>query len=80
MGALDEEHAQIMILRAWVEDGGQHRLRVRVIRVSRDHAGQPAISAAATIEGACALVRTWLEVLLNDANDCHVESGPDGLE
>jgi hypothetical protein len=81
MGGPDEEHAQIMILRAWVEDGGQHRLRVRVIRVRPDRPSEPAISAAATIDGVCALVRAWLEALLNGANGCrHAESGPGGAE
>jgi hypothetical protein len=80
MGARDEERAQIMILRAWVEDGGRQRLRVRVIRVGQDHTGEPVMSAAATIDGVCALVRAWLEVLLDDANGCHVESGPGGSE
>ena len=38
------------------------------------------MSAAATIDGVCALVRAWLEVLVDDANGCHVESGPGGSE
>jgi hypothetical protein len=78
MGALDEERGETMILRAWVEDGRQPRLRVRVIRVSPGQADEPAISAAATIDGVCALVRIWLEVLLNDADRCSVEPRPDG--
>jgi len=78
MGALDEQREQTMILRAWVEDGGQHRLRVRVIRLSQDRAGEPAVSAAATVDGVCALVRTWLEVLLNEANARTIEPGSGG--
>jgi hypothetical protein len=69
MGSVDEERAQVMILRAWVEAG--HRLRVRVTHVTQDQAREPAQGAASTIDGVCALVRTWLGGLLNDA-DCHV--------
>jgi hypothetical protein len=70
MGSLTEERAQTMILRAWVETDGPQRLRVRVIRLRHDRAGEPAIGVAATIDGVCALVRTWLEQLISDT-DCH---------
>lgn len=75
MGSLDEERAQIMILRAWTEAEG-HNLRVRVTRVNQDGAGEPAISAAATIDGVCAIVRTWLEGFLGETDWCYVEPGP----
>jgi len=68
MGSVDEERAQVMILRAWVEVG--HRLRVRVTHVTHEQVREPVQCATSTIDGACALVRTWLEGLLNDA-DCH---------
>jgi hypothetical protein len=71
MGSVDEERAQVMILRAWVEDG--HRLRVRVTQVTQDQAREPVQGAASTIDGVCALVRTWLGGLLDDA-DCHARS------
>jgi hypothetical protein len=69
VGTLDEERARIMILRAWIEPDGHQRLRVRVTRVTDEHSGEPMISAAATIDGVCALVRAWLEELLYD-RDC----------
>lgn len=78
MGFPDEERTQVMILRAWAEAGSHPRLRVRVTRVSQDRASQPAISAAATIDGVCGLVRAWLEGLLGDTDCCHVDPGPDG--
>ncbi len=80
MGSLTEEHAQTMILRAWIETDGPQRLRVRVIRLRHDRAGEPTIGVAATIDGVCALVRTWLEQLTGDT-DCHyTEPGPSGPE
>jgi len=64
-----------MILRAWVEAGG--RLRVRVKRVTHDQAWEPLQGAVSTIDGACALVRTWLEGLLNyeDCSDAQPTPG-----
>jgi hypothetical protein len=76
MGSITEERAQTMILRAWVEADGPQRLRVRVIRLRHDRAGEPTIGAAATIDGVCTLVRTWLEELMSDGNCCYVETGP----
>jgi hypothetical protein len=69
VGTLDEERARIMILRAWVEAGAHQRLRVRVTQVTHEHSGEPMFSAAATIDDVCALVRAWLEELLDD-RDC----------
>jgi hypothetical protein len=66
MGSLDDERAQIMILRAWVEAGSQHRLRIRMTRVTQDCRSEPATSTAATIDHVCAVVRSWLEDLLDD--------------
>ena len=48
------------------EAGSQHRLRVRMTRVTQDRRSEPAISAAVTIDYVCALVRAWLEGLLDD--------------
>jgi hypothetical protein len=66
MGFLDEQRGQVLILRAWVEASGNPRLRVRVTCVTQDRAGEPATSAVATVDDACALVRTWLEGLLDE--------------
>jgi hypothetical protein len=66
MGFFEEQRGQVLILRAWAETSGNPRLRVRVTRVTQDRAGEPATSAVATIDGACALVRTWLEGLLQE--------------
>jgi hypothetical protein len=67
MGSLDdEERSQVMILRAWVEEGSQQRLRVRMTRVTHDCGSEPATTVAATIDYVCALVRAWLEGLLDD--------------
>lgn len=71
MGSVDEQRAQVMILRAWVEIG--HRLRVRVMDVTQDHAREPVQSAASTVDGVCALVRAWLERLLDDSGCCHTQ-------
>lgn len=57
-----------MILRAWVEAGP--RLRVRVTQVTQDQAREAVRGAASTVDGVCALVRTWLEGLLNEAGGC----------
>jgi hypothetical protein len=80
MGSLSEERAQTMILRAWVEADGPQRLRVRVIRLRHDRAGEPAVGVAATIDGVCALVRAWLEQLVGDTNRSCAEPGPGSPE
>jgi hypothetical protein len=66
MGSLDSERAQTMILRAWVEADSQHCLRVRVTNIPQNCADEPVIRAVTTIDGACTLVRAWLEELLGD--------------
>lgn len=71
MGSVDEERTQVMILRAWVEVG--HRLRVRVMQVTQDQAREPVQGAASTIDGVCALVRAWLERLLDDSDCRHAQ-------
>jgi hypothetical protein len=78
MGSLTEERSQTMILRAWVEADDEHRLRVRVIRLRPDRAGEPEIGAAATIDGVCMLVRAWLEELISDADCGQAEPRPGG--
>jgi hypothetical protein len=66
MGSLDSERAQVMILRAWVEADSEHSLRVRVTNIAQNCAEEPVIRAVTTIDGACVLVRGWLEELLGD--------------
>ena len=40
MGAIDEERAGVMILRAWVEPGHEDRLRVRIIQLVSGRGGR----------------------------------------
>jgi len=53
-----------MILRVWIEQGHQRRLRVRIIRMSGEAGSRPVTSAAKTVDEACEVVRAWLEELL----------------
>jgi hypothetical protein len=67
-GVIGEERTRVLVLRAWVEPsgepGGEPGLRVRIIRLAQGDAAEPLTAAAATIDGACAKVRMWLEDLL----------------
>jgi hypothetical protein len=54
-----------MILRAWLETDSGDALRVRIISTTSE-SGEPQQSAASTVEGVCAQVRTWLEELAAD--------------
>jgi hypothetical protein len=56
------EQAGVLILRAWLEGRSGDRLRVRVTRVL-DGRELP-VTATASIDDACAQVRTWLETLV----------------
>jgi hypothetical protein len=53
---------QILVLRAWVEDATQPRLRVRLVEVTP---GQPdhSILTTTSVEDACMAVRNWLTEL-----------------
>lgn len=56
----------VLILRAWVEDGRQRRLRVRITRTTGHR--DPSTATVTTSEQACAIVRRWIGELL-DGND-----------
>jgi hypothetical protein len=58
-----QERSGTLILRVWVEDDRDERLRVRVIRVSGQHQAPPL--TATTVDGACDAVRAWLDELLD---------------
>ena len=64
MSIIESELAGSMILRAWIEQGHQRRLRVRIIRMSGEAGSRPVTSAAKTVDEACEVVRAWLEELL----------------
>jgi hypothetical protein len=64
MGTIDEERTEVLVLRAWVEAGEEPNLRVRIIRLVQGDAAEPLSAAAATIDGVCVTVRSWLEDLL----------------
>jgi hypothetical protein len=54
------EQAGVLVLRAWVEDS--QSLRVRVTRVVGCE--EPRMAVATSIDGTCAVIRAWLEDLL----------------
>jgi hypothetical protein len=56
----DGERAGVLVLRAWVED--TRSLRVRITRVVG--CDEPRAAAATSIDGTCAVIRAWLEDLL----------------
>jgi hypothetical protein len=56
----DGERIGVLVLHAWVEN--RQRLRVRITHVVGRP--QPKVTAAANVEGACAIVQEWLEELL----------------
>jgi hypothetical protein len=64
MGTIDEERTGVLVLRAWVEAGEEANLRVRIIWLVQGDAAEPVSTAAATIDGVCMTVRSWLEDLL----------------
>jgi hypothetical protein len=66
MEAAKEERSGVLVLRAWVEAGGDHSLRVRITRITgtvQDATVEPMSSAFATVDDACTMVRIWLEEL-----------------
>jgi hypothetical protein len=56
----DGERTGVLVLRAWMED--TRSLRVRITRVVG--CDEPGTAAATSIEGTCAVVRAWLEDLM----------------
>lgn len=64
MKTVGGERAEILVLRAWVEVDGDERLRVRATRTISDGTAKATSLATASIDGVCALVRSWLEELL----------------
>jgi hypothetical protein len=68
MDAADEARTEVLVLRAWVEGVGNQGLRVRITRMTRPIEGavvEAVSSASATVDGVCATVRAWLEVLVD---------------
>jgi hypothetical protein len=72
MDAAEEQRTGVLVLRAWVESAGERRLRVRVIRLRTVPGAttEPVTSASATVDGVCAMVRAWLEELLQEQQSC----------
>lgn len=68
------EWAEVLVLRAWVEDIHAHGLRVRAMRVTGST--EPMTATTATVDGACAIVRGWLEDLLRAAGKPGPTAGP----
>ena len=63
MERTDRTRTGVLVLRAWVEGDGGRSLRVRVTRTIHGDTRELVSSAAATVDGACAIVRAWLEEL-----------------
>jgi hypothetical protein len=78
----DGERHELMILRAWLEADAGRGLRVRITRVDHDRPNQPEITAMASIDDVCTLVRRWLETLLEGAATDQADdgAGQDGRE
>jgi hypothetical protein len=57
----DGERMGVLVLRAWVEN--RRHLRVRITHVVGKP--KPKVTAAANIEGTCAIITDWLEELLD---------------
>jgi hypothetical protein len=62
MNGADQERSEVLVLRVWVEAGSA--LRVRITRITPYGSAEPSTSATATVDGACAVVRNWLEEVL----------------
>lgn len=60
----------VLVLRAWVEN--QRQLRVRITHAVGKT--EPKVTAAANIEGTCAIVQAWLEDFLDSID--HPRQGP----
>lgn len=61
-----------------MEAGTGQGLRVRITRVSQDHPDHPEVTAMATIDDVCGLVRGWLETLLEGAAGDGADHGNPG--
>jgi hypothetical protein len=60
----------VLVLRAWVE--GEDGLRVRVAWSTHGARAEQSTRASATVDGVCALVRAWLEGLLQEDAGQHL--------
>jgi hypothetical protein len=69
MGTADEERTGVLVLRAWVEANSDNGLRVRITRTTPGGTTEAVISAAATVDDVCTIVRSWLEELLPPPKD-----------
>jgi hypothetical protein len=58
---MTSEPAAILVMRAWTEGDGA--LRVRVLELHELRNETRTLGVAATVDDACAIVRTWLESL-----------------
>jgi hypothetical protein len=67
----DAERAGVLVLRAWVED--TQALRVRITRVVGCE--EPMTIFATNIDGTCAVVRAWLEDVLETRGTSGQSSG-----
>jgi hypothetical protein len=74
MEQLGTERAEVLVLRAWVEETQTRGLRVRAMRVTGST--EPMTTATATVDGACAIVRVWLEELLRAPGIPDPTAGP----
>jgi hypothetical protein len=61
MAPIGPEPVGVLVLRAWIEGNHSDGLRVRILKLTdAESGGEPEQMAAATIEQACEIVRTWL--------------------
>jgi hypothetical protein len=59
--AVERERAGVMIVRIWVEQGNEGRLRARLTESSDLASRQQTTHSAATVDEIVALVRGWAE-------------------
>ena len=51
----------LLVATAWLERGPERRLRVRIVQKMDAEATEEDVTAAGTIDEACAIFRAWLE-------------------
>jgi hypothetical protein len=63
-----EETLGAAVVRAWVEPGPPPQLKIRVTTKQDVRQGEVTVGVSTDVEGACDLLRGWLERLLADAS------------
>jgi hypothetical protein len=55
------ERSEALLLRAWIEEGSSHGLRVKITQIRPE--SEPVVIMTTTIEATCAVVESWLREL-----------------